>query len=105
MFGLKKKRTRITILGTPQTGWRPKIKVGEIYCLVKEPNNEVDDEAIMVKTLIGEKVGYVANSSKTVARGTFSAGRLYDKIDDCAKVKIKVIMQDNGYGVGEVREC
>ena len=28
------------------------------------------------------KVGYLANSTKTVVRGTMSSGRVYDKIDD-----------------------
>ena len=29
---------------------------------------------------MGQKIGYVANSTKTVVRGTFSAGRIYDKM-------------------------
>ena len=48
----------------------------------KEPDNEFDKEAIKVMIDGLGKVGYVANSPKTVRGESFSAGRLYDKIDD-----------------------
>lgn len=57
-------------------------KIGSILKLVKEPENHYDQEAIRVELRYAGPSGYVANSVKTVARGTYSAGRLYDKILD-----------------------
>ena len=55
--------------------------------LVKEPDNEYDNEAIQVKIKGLGKVGYVANSPYTVKGESMSAGRLYDKIGGKAKIK------------------
>jgi len=58
----------------------------------KEPKNEYDAEAIMVKMKGLGKVGYVANSTYTVQGNTMSAGRLYDKIGEKAKAKIVYVI-------------
>ena len=50
--------------------------------LVKEPDNEVDKEAIKVELEGLGLIGYVANSPYTVMGESMSAGRLYDKIGD-----------------------
>ena len=50
--------------------------------LVKEPDNEVDSEAIKVEMPGIGQIGYVANSPYTVLGESMSAGRLYDKIGD-----------------------
>ena len=50
--------------------------------LVKEPDNDYDKEAILVKVEGLGDVGHVANSPYTVVGESYSAGRLYDKIDD-----------------------
>ena len=50
--------------------------------LVKEPDNEVDKEAINDELEGLGLVGYVANSPYTVMGESMSAGRLYDKIAD-----------------------
>lgn len=63
--------------------------------LEKEPNNEYDKEAIMVKVKGLGKIGYVANSPFTVKGESMSAGRLYDKIGDKAKGKV-VFVVDGG---------
>ena len=63
--------------------------------LVKEPDNEYDNEAIQVKIKGFGKVGYVANSPYTVKGESMSAGRLYDKIGGKAKGKI-VFVTDGG---------
>ena len=60
--------------------------------LKKEPKNEYDAEAIMVKMKGIGKVGYVANSAYTVKGDTMSAGRLYDKIGKKAKAKIVYVI-------------
>ena len=52
--------------------------------LVKEPDNEADSEAIKVEMPGIGQIGYVANSPYTVIGESYSAGRLYDKIDDQA---------------------
>lgn len=52
--------------------------------LVKEPDNDFDREAIRVELEGLGKIGYVANSPRTVAGESFSAGRLYDRIGDTA---------------------
>ena len=53
--------------------------------LVKDPDNEYDNEAIRVELEGLGLVGYVANSPRTVVGESFSAGRLYDKIEDTAE--------------------
>ena len=53
--------------------------------LVKEPDNEYDNEAIRVELEGLGLVGYVANSPNTVVGESCSAGRLYDKIADTAE--------------------
>ena len=52
--------------------------------LVKEPDNPFDKEAILVKVEGLGDVGHVTNSPYTVAGESWSAGRIYDKIGDCA---------------------
>lgn len=69
-------------------------KIGSIVKLVKEPENNYDMEAICVKLRYAGKSGYVANSVKTVAKGTYSAGRLYDKILNEDYAKVLFIMPD-----------
>lgn len=65
-----------------------------IVKLVKEPDNKYDAEAIACEMRYFGKIGYVSNSVQTVAKGTMSAGRLYDKISDEYFAKIKFITGD-----------
>ena len=46
------------------------------------------------------KVGYVGNSCRTVAKGTKSAGRIYDKVGD--KFFVKVCFVTGGLVIAEV---
>ena len=74
----------ITITGQNNyLGMKP-FKVGRIVKIVKEPENQYDQDAIRVELPFIETIGYVANSVNTVFAGTCSAGKLYDKIDDYA---------------------
>lgn len=50
--------------------------------LIKDPDNEHDNEAIRAEMDGLGKIGYVANSPHTIVGESYSAGRLYDKIDD-----------------------
>ena len=62
--------------------------------LVKEPDNDYDKEAIKVELEGLGLVGYVANSPSTVVGESFSAGRIYDKIDDTAMGKVLYVVDD-----------
>lgn len=68
----------ITITGTKYYYGMKPFEIGRIFKLVKEPENEYDSEAIRAELPFIDKVGYVANSTCTVAKGTYSAGRVYD---------------------------
>ena len=57
--------------------------------LVKEPDNDMDKEAIKVEMEGLGQVGYVANSPYTVQGESMSAGRMYDKFGDTAKGVVK----------------
>jgi len=72
----------ITIIINPKNS----VNVGNMLTLVKEHDN-YDAEAIAVK-LDDKNIGYVANSTNTVVKGTMSAGRVYDKINDIAQAEI-----------------
>ena len=68
------------------------MKPGVKLKLEKEPDNEYDKEAIMVKIKGMGKCGYVANSPYTVKGESMSAGRLYDRLGDNAKAKIVFVI-------------
>lgn len=56
------------------------LKKGMRVELEKEPDNQYDSEAIMVKMDALGKIGYVANSTHTVLGDCMSAGRIYDRV-------------------------
>ena len=71
-------------------------KIGSILKLIKEPDNAHDSEAIRTEMRYAGKVGYLANSTHTVVRGTMSAGRVYDKInDEYPYAEVKFISNEN----------
>jgi hypothetical protein len=82
----------ITILSFNNLHGSKPLKLDGIVKLVKEPENQYDAEAISCEMRHFGKIGYVANSTSTVARGTMSAGRAYDKISDEYIAKIKFII-------------
>lgn len=84
----------ITITGTSFRHGSEWLSKGDVVTLVKEPDNEYDSEAIKVVVEPVGKIGYVANSAKTVIGDCYSAGRIYDKIGDTAKAKVKFILDD-----------
>ncbi len=75
------------------------LKPGMSVLLIKEPDNESDQEAIMVFSVIKDKIGYIANSTHAVPRGCCSAGRLYDFFKDHAGGTIRFVM--NGMAIAE----
>ena len=66
-------------------------KIDAIVKLTKEPENHYDTEAIACEMRYFGKIGYVANSTRTVVKGCMSAGRLYDKINDVYFAKIQFV--------------
>lgn len=68
------------------------MKKGMKVKLEKEPENEYDKEAIMVKIKGMGKCGYVANSPYTVKGESMSAGRMYDRLGEKAKAKIVFVI-------------
>lgn len=61
---------------------------GDVLCCVKEPDNPVDSEAIFAMAPASGKIGYLANAWSTTVRGTWSAGRVYDKVDNTFFVEV-----------------
>ena len=71
-------------------GMKP-YKIGRIVKLVKDKENEYDEDAIAVKLPYIDEIGYIANSTHTVFQGTCSASRIYDKIGDTALAEVMFI--------------
>lgn len=80
-----------TLTGTKHYYGSEFLEPGMKLQLEKEPDNEYDKEAILVKVDGIGKVGYVANSSYTVLGDSMSAGRLYDRIGKKAKAKVVLV--------------
>ncbi len=79
------------------------LKVGDILTLKKEPDNIYDDEAIATYTKDNFKCGYVANSVLTVARGSYSAGRVYDRIEDQTECILRFVIVESEIAIAEVK--
>ncbi len=77
-----------TITGTKHYFGHEFFERGMKVRLVKEPENEIDKEAIRVEMPGLGKCGYVANSSYTVEGESWSAGRIYDKIGETAEGEV-----------------
>ena len=90
-----KKDLYFTITATSLFHGHKPYKIGKIVKLVKEPDNSYDEEAIKVVMRYVGPAGYVANSTNTVAKGTMSGGRLYDRILDEDYATIKFITKDS----------
>ena len=83
------------------------LAVGNQLVLEKDHYNQHDTEAIAV-IYWDYREGfdcdmskiYVANSVNTVARGTYSAGRIYDKFDRQLLVKVRFVVR--GCAIAEV---
>lgn len=80
-----------TLTGTKHYFGSQFLKPGMKIELEKEPDNEYDKEAILIKLEGLGKIGYVANSPYTVLGDSMSAGRLYDKIGDKASGKVVIV--------------
>lgn len=70
------------------------VRVNNKYTLKKDIHNSYDDEAIKVVDEKDCTLAYVANSVYTVARGTHSAGYIYDKFEGDIECTIKFIVEE-----------
>ena len=96
---VKKQDIYFTVTGLFRFDDTEFLKEGMKVRLEKEPDNDYDNEAIMVKLAGIGKIGYVANSVKTVVGDeAYSAGRLYDKFDNEAEGTIL-------YNMGGALQC
>lgn len=77
------------------------ISVGQELKLEKQKGNAYDDEAIVASTS-DYKCAYVANSVHSVIRGTFSAGRIYDLIEDEARCIVRFVLMEEGIAIAEL---
>ena len=85
------KEINLTITGMRHYYGNGIIHVGDIFRCKKEPENAYDAEAIQVLLPVYGKVGYIANSPYTVAKGTLSAGRAYDQVKKKFYVRVLYI--------------
>ena len=79
----------------------PKLKKHQLLMLKREPNNEYDNNAILILTEEGQKLGYVPQDknevlSKLMDAGKLLFGRLNEKnwVDDWLKLVIQVYLRD-----------
>lgn len=92
---MEKPELYTTIVGLKNYEGNKVFKIGSIVRLVKEPDNDYDLEAIACENQYIGKTGYIANSTKTVTKGTMSAGRIYDKIGDISYCEVKFVSTDS----------
>lgn len=74
------KERYVTITGFKHYYGATPFRIGNLIRCSKEPDNAFDREAIRCSLPGIGKVGYIANSTHTVAGGTDSAGRVYDQV-------------------------
>ena len=79
----------------------PELKQDQLLMLIREPNNEHDDKAILILTEDGQKLGYVPKKNNEVLSNLMDAGkllfgRLNEKtwVDSWLKLDIQVLLRD-----------
>ena len=79
----------------------PKLKKHQLLVLKREPKNEYDDNAILILTEDGRKLGYVPQEKNEVLSNLMDAGkllfgRLDEKtwVDDWLKLDVQVYLRD-----------
>ena len=82
-----------TLTGTDYYHGKGYLKNGMRIKLIKEPDNPYDSEAIRVEMAPLSKIGYVANSTKTVIGDSWSAGPMYDHIGKKADAVVKLVTE------------
>ena len=79
----------------------PKLKKHQLLVLKREPKNEYDDNAILILTEDGRKLGYVPQEKNVVLSNLMDAGKLlFGKldektwVDDWLKLDVQVYLRD-----------
>ena len=88
--------TYITIVGAEKYVGVEALRPGTVLSLKKDRNNIYDDEAIMVTGNSKVCCGFVANSVDTVARGTYSAGCIYNMLPKNPSCEVLFVLEDSG---------
>lgn len=88
-------RVFFTITGMNYRHGSDFLERGDWVRLEKEPDNKYDKEAIKVVMDGMGHIGYVANSPNTVIGDSFSAGRLYDRIEEKAEGIVRFIVDNS----------
>ncbi len=87
------KNVYFTIAGTSHYYGSDFMERGMKVSLVKEPENEVDNEAIKVEMEGLGKIGYVAETPYTRIGESVSAGKLGGEFEETATGTIKYILE------------
>ncbi|MEA5010537.1 MAG: HIRAN domain-containing protein [Angelakisella sp.] len=87
------KQHYVTITGFKHYYGVQPFEIGNLIRCEKEPRNPYDCEAIRALLPMIGTVGYLANSVGTVAGGTMSAGRVYDRVPRRFYVRVCFITQ------------
>lgn len=90
-----KKEILVTIVGMRYYLGIDVFDPGKKYVIRKDKINEYDCDAIEVMLNKRTRIGFIANSHYTSAKGTYSAGRLYDKIRNKAVIKVLAIVNNS----------
>lgn len=85
----------ITITGSIHYLGLEHYKIGQRLLVKKDPDNPYDEEAIKIESENGSTLGYVANSVNTVARGTHSAGYIYNSIKNNQECEVLFVVEDS----------
>ena len=79
----------------------PKLKKHQLLVLKREPKNEYDDNAILILTEDGQKLGYVPQEKNEVLSNLLDAGKLlFGKlnektwVDNWLKLDVQVYLRD-----------
>ena len=92
---MKETPVYLTVTHLENAPVRLHLRPGQVLSLKKDHENPYDDEAIAVYSHRQVLCGYLANSVHSVARGTCSAGRVYDRIGECAEGVIRFMPEDS----------
>lgn len=87
------KNSHDTFICIAGTRFYDRTSTGSVVDLVKEPENQYDGDAIRVE-LNGNKVGYVANSPRTLIKETKSATDIKNRFESRTRAKILFIFME-----------
>ena len=84
----------VAVTGTNHYFGTDFVKPGQWIRLVKDPDNPYDQEAIQGEMPSIGKIGYVANSVRTVPKGCRSAGRIYDTFEEHVYSVVRFVVKE-----------